>query len=667
MVAFPLPYQARMIAAELDGELDDVDGDNIYRDRVVRLQREMDFMRKKMQQQEEEEAEQQNQVKSSMQRKVTEAQEEAENQQRHVANLRKKSTRVNQDLADMKLHLEEQTTRNAELEKKQRKFDNELHKISEQLREERLARERLQRERDGLTADRFTADQQLKNVQMDYELATDKAKRVEAELLEMSSASKDDKDLLSIKRQKNELERKVQDQEEELDEQAGTVQQLEQAKLRLEMATEKLRQQHSKEVEEKEVEMEELRATSGKRLKALEAQIEEEYEQRQQALKDKRDIEKKLQMLSEQVPDRDREVERRLRRDLKNTKALLADSQALLQRQKDSSGNRATIKQLRNQLEDAEYATAAAIKARKGVELEVSEIQSQLDGVTKAKAEVEARCITLTREKNNLAGRLEDVDEDYNEVMRKYQAVIKQQTVDTTTISDQSRHIEELLAEIQNLKELIAQLEIRCQYHQDSMVDKQVVVRLEAKIRDLESKLELETTTRNRAEGQMSRLKESVEHLGEERDAHAVEETRHMDTARRSERQLLEVREQLAECKQREEDATHRKHELEKKVDSLEVEFDQSQGDLKLAFKRIADLQATIEDEMDMDDSDADSYLDELASESDGSDLEELAEDYLVGSNRVSSARNSYSDSHASSSQHTAALQSSVMEDDGSR
>ncbi len=38
---------------------------------------------------------------------------------------------------------------------------------------------------------------------------------------------------------------------------------------------------------------------------------------------------------------------------------------------------------------------------------------------------------------------------------------------------------------------------------QSSMVDKQLVIRLESKIRDLESRLELEQTTRHRAEVNM--------------------------------------------------------------------------------------------------------------------------------------------------------------------
>ena len=59
---------------------------------------------------------------------------------------------------------------------------------------------------------------------------------------------------------------RLQDQEEELDEQASTIQQLEQAKLRLEMSAEKLRQTHANETEERENELETLKATMQKRV-----------------------------------------------------------------------------------------------------------------------------------------------------------------------------------------------------------------------------------------------------------------------------------------------------------------------------------------------------------------------------------------------------------------
>ena len=40
------------------------------------------------------------------------------------------------------------------------------------------------------------------------------------------------------------------------------------------------------------------------------------------------------------------------------------------------------------QVEDAEFAVAAAVKARKGVELELQDVQKQLEDMTKTKQEV---------------------------------------------------------------------------------------------------------------------------------------------------------------------------------------------------------------------------------------------------------------------------------------
>ena len=52
---------------------------------------------------------------------LNESQDEVDEQRRLVTNLKKKSVRLNQDMADLRLHLEEQIARNADLEKKQRK------------------------------------------------------------------------------------------------------------------------------------------------------------------------------------------------------------------------------------------------------------------------------------------------------------------------------------------------------------------------------------------------------------------------------------------------------------------------------------------------------------------------------------------------------------------
>lgn len=145
-----------------------------------------------------------------------------------------------------------------------------------------------------------------------------KVQQLEAELQDLSSQeSKDEASLAKVKKQLRDLEAKVKDQEEELDEQAGTIQMLEQvnfncanskktfylqryhrimhiitsvsqicvcifltccyifapsprtqAKLRLEMEMESRQQTHSKEIESKDEEVDEIRRSCSKKVGA---------------------------------------------------------------------------------------------------------------------------------------------------------------------------------------------------------------------------------------------------------------------------------------------------------------------------------------------------------------------------------------------------------------
>lgn len=125
-----------------------------------------------------------------------------------------------------------------------------------------------------------------------------------------------------------------------------------------------------------------------------------------------------------------------------------------------------------------------------------------------------------------------------------------------------------------------------------------------------------------------TRLKENMEKLTEERDQRAAAENREKEQNKRLQRQLRDVKEEMGELAKKEAEASRKKHELvrasplsshklgfpfptaqahptlspqEMDLESLEAANQSLQSDLKLAFKRIGDLQAAIEDEMESD------------------------------------------------------------------
>lgn len=112
----------------------------------------------------------------------------------------------------------------------------------------------------------------------------------------------------------------------------------------------------------------------------MEVQLEEEYDDKQRVLREKRELENKLLSAQEQVQSRktptiqsslclclralqylcnilylqvsqrDVETERRLKKDLKRTKVLLADAQVMLDHLKNNAPSKREISQLKNQV-----------------------------------------------------------------------------------------------------------------------------------------------------------------------------------------------------------------------------------------------------------------------------------------------------------------------------
>ena len=209
----------------------------------------------------------------------------------------------------------------------------------------------------------------------------------------------------------------------------------------------------------------------------------------------------------------DEEQVAKLKKDLKRTKALLKDAQLMAERSRGDSSSKVVLRQLKNQLEDAEFARTAAIKAKQNAEMELADVQAQLDDVLRNKGEVEDRLLRLGREKADIAGHLEDNEEELADVMKKYKAAVAQLSVDQITIHEQANNITDLEEERNSLKEQLAEYAQKIQSLDGDNVSSAQHHRLELKIRELESKLDLEQTTRGRMETQINRLKEGVEKL----------------------------------------------------------------------------------------------------------------------------------------------------------
>lgn len=64
------------------------------------------------------------------------------------------------------------------------------------------------------------------------------------------------------------------------------------------------------------------------------------------------------------------------------------------------------------QLEDAEFARSAALKARQNTELELADVQVQLEDVSRGKTNLDEKNIQLSRERADLTSHLQELEEE---------------------------------------------------------------------------------------------------------------------------------------------------------------------------------------------------------------------------------------------------------------
>merc|ERR1712020_610961 len=103
---------------------------------------------------------------------------------------------------------------------------------------------------------------------------------------------------------------------------------------------------------------------------------------------------------------------------------------------------------------------------------------------------------------------------------------------------------------------------------------------------------------------QINRLKEAIEKLNHETDSLRHKEATAQDSSRKLQRQLRELKEDYANLQQKETETNAKKSEYEKLHELAEAETITARNDLKLALKRIEDLQTAINGELDSELSD---------------------------------------------------------------
>jgi myosin-18 len=473
---------------------------------------------------------------------------------------------------------------------KKQKLRAELARLGEQSRADRLRREELIQQQQQLNA-----DLKLKELTNNLDVEVDMRRQLEQQLQELSTAIEHrNKQLDDLKLIKVQLEHRCDSAESCLGEQASAIEQLKEAKQKLESSHDKQQQLRIKEKNDKQQEIDELRSFFMKKMRGVEEQLEEESTERQKLQKEKREIEKKLQQAMEQ-PKLEKEKVQNLNKKLWKTNVLLNDVQVSCEQyeQKKTDASR-TAKNAQTELEDLQTLSLATIRAKKGLESELTNLQAQLDSVTSAKLEAEKRCRQLAARNTELESQVSDKEDELVELMKKYRALVQQNTIDLSTLQQQSSTIEELQARMVKHKSDVDTLQMRLHFLEDNSSPKQTVAQLHAKIKELDSRLVLEATCRGHAESLAERTKSRLENSAAEQQrlANELNETRKELTELR--KHMRNLQHQLNVANAENSQSASRTQHLEKKLRTVDVECIELSEDLELSSRRIKDLEKVL-------------------------------------------------------------------------
>merc|ERR1711892_718858 len=240
-------------------------------------------------------------LKKQLEKKINEAYDEVDEQKKDTAQWKNKYKKVQNEMDDTRILLEEQNEKNDLLERKFRKVDSELIEIQQEIHREASVRNLLEKDMEALRKEKTRLNEELHSLRLDVETKEGKIRNLSNEIDDLQNNTVNEEELKRVKRQKQDIDNRLKDQIEEMDDLSGQVQELENEKTKLEMTMNQVKKEHKHELEMKEEETEDVRHAFGKKLKVVEQQLEEEHEDRIGFLREKHDMEGKILNLQEML------------------------------------------------------------------------------------------------------------------------------------------------------------------------------------------------------------------------------------------------------------------------------------------------------------------------------------------------------------------------------
>uniref|UniRef100_A0A669DR30 Myosin, heavy chain 11b, smooth muscle n=1 Tax=Oreochromis niloticus TaxID=8128 RepID=A0A669DR30_ORENI len=476
--------------------------------------------------------------KKRLQRELEATNTEYEEKASAYDKLEKSRSRLQQELEDVLMDLDSQRQLVSNLEKKQKKFD-------QMLAEERTVSCKYAEERDRAEAE--VRDKETKvlaltrGLEESHEALEEAEKTVKALRVEMEDliSSKDDvgKNVHDLEKAKRGLEAIVEEMRTQMEELEDELQVAEDAKLRLEVNSQALKAQHERELQARDELGEEKRKQLLKQVRELESELEEERKQRSQASAGKKKLEGELKDMEDQLEATSR-----------------GRDEALKQLRKIQG----QVKDLQRELEDSRAAQKEVLASARESERKSKAMEADIMHLNEVKNQTLQLEEELEEEQANM--------ESLNDRLRKSQQLVDQLGAELATerSSAQSREGSRQQLERQN-RELKAKLQELGDQGRSKL--KSSITALEAKLREAEEQLEVESRERQANAKNLRQKEKKLKDLTIQMEDERKQAQQYRDQVEKSNVRVKQLKHQLEEAEEEAQRVVAARRKLQRELD----------------------------------------------------------------------------------------------------
>ncbi|XP_063058096.1 myosin-9a [Engraulis encrasicolus] len=453
--------------------------------------------------------------------------------EKNLANdkVEKTKNRLQQELDDMMVDHDHLRQMVANLEKKQRKFD-------QMLAEEKTISAKYAEERDRAEAEAREKETRALTVTKELEAMTDQKDELERANRALKSeneglvSSKDDagKSVHELERSKRAMEQQLEEMKTQVEELEDELQLTEDAKLRLEVNMQAMKAQFDRDLLGRDEQGEEKRKQLIKQVREMELELEDERKQRSQALAARKKLELDLSDLEAQI-DFANKARDEAQKQLRKLQALMKDQLREFEEMRmsrdealnEAKENERKIKSMEAENIQFQEDLSSAERAKKQLQNERDELQDEVTSQNSKNS-------LLSDEKRKLEARIAQLEEELEEEHFNTELVndrLKKATLQTdqltTELSSERSNSQMLEGSRSQLDRQNKELKLKLQEMEDTVKSKykHSIAALEAKIAQLEEQLDIEIRERQGASKQVrrteKRLKEAILQVDDER------------------------------------------------------------------------------------------------------------------------------------------------------